>query len=366
MLKHLCILAALCFPALGQFTPPNTGGGGPSAVSCSSITGTPSITNYILSATGTGNACAWGPPTGGGGMVFPGAGIGNSTGSAWGTSFIAGTTANNLLQLDSSGNIGIAGKVSSGAGGSATGGIDMAFGTSANLGGNPAAGKLTLFLNSANSNHLSSLDASSNVVDLQATSGGGGTIGLGLTAPVAGNFAWVNQGSAVLDTSLNQIGISAPSAAGESWRIQEAALPGATPWTLTTAIEIGSLASENFQSVAIGVKDAGNAKILAFKGLLSSSGALSMTVTTYSNATTGVANLKTASLQNTPTYLLWLRIVNDGTNFTFYYSPSGIQWVQFFVSAVNTYLTAPSTAFFAVDASPNFGNAASLVSWRFQ
>lgn len=67
MLRNLSLLAALCLPLLGQFTPPNTGGGGPSAVSCSSITGTPSITNYILSATGTGNACAWGPPTGGGG-----------------------------------------------------------------------------------------------------------------------------------------------------------------------------------------------------------------------------------------------------------------------------------------------------------
>jgi hypothetical protein len=35
-------------------------------------------------------------------QVYPGAGVGNSTGSAWGTSYTVGTAANNLLQLNSS------------------------------------------------------------------------------------------------------------------------------------------------------------------------------------------------------------------------------------------------------------------------
>lgn len=39
------------------------------------------------------------------GMVFPSAGIPLSTGSAWGNSYTAGTSANNLLQLDSLGRI---------------------------------------------------------------------------------------------------------------------------------------------------------------------------------------------------------------------------------------------------------------------
>lgn len=36
----------------------------------------------------------------GGSMVYPGAGVPNSTGSAWGTSYTVGTAANNLVQLD--------------------------------------------------------------------------------------------------------------------------------------------------------------------------------------------------------------------------------------------------------------------------
>lgn len=40
------------------------------------------------------------PPAGGGGsMVYPGAGVPNSTGSAWGTSYGVGTSANQLVQL---------------------------------------------------------------------------------------------------------------------------------------------------------------------------------------------------------------------------------------------------------------------------
>ena len=46
------------------------------------------------------------PPAGGGGsMTYPGAGVANSTGSAWGTSYTVGTAANNLVQLDSSGKL---------------------------------------------------------------------------------------------------------------------------------------------------------------------------------------------------------------------------------------------------------------------
>jgi hypothetical protein len=42
---------------------------------------------------------------GAGGMVYPGAGVANSTGSAWGTSYTVGTGANNLLQLNASSQI---------------------------------------------------------------------------------------------------------------------------------------------------------------------------------------------------------------------------------------------------------------------
>lgn len=42
---------------------------------------------------------------GGGGMIYPGAGVANSTGAAWGTSYTVGSAANNLVRLDALGRL---------------------------------------------------------------------------------------------------------------------------------------------------------------------------------------------------------------------------------------------------------------------
>lgn len=52
---------------------------------------------------GSGGPAAWGAGGGGGSMVYPGAGVPNSSGSAWLTSYAVGTAANDLVQLDGSG-----------------------------------------------------------------------------------------------------------------------------------------------------------------------------------------------------------------------------------------------------------------------
>jgi hypothetical protein len=46
-----------------------------------------------------------GGTSGGSGMTYPGAGVPNSTGSAWGTSYAAGASANDLVQLNASGQL---------------------------------------------------------------------------------------------------------------------------------------------------------------------------------------------------------------------------------------------------------------------
>ncbi len=56
----------------------------------------------VLTNDGSGNL-SW--AAGGGSMVYPGAGVPFSTGSAWGTSLTVGTGASNLVQLDESGKL---------------------------------------------------------------------------------------------------------------------------------------------------------------------------------------------------------------------------------------------------------------------
>jgi hypothetical protein len=65
------------------------------AVNSVTLTASGSASNY-LNASGTYTAVS------SGGMVYPSAGVANSTGSAWGTSYAVGTAANNLVQLNGS------------------------------------------------------------------------------------------------------------------------------------------------------------------------------------------------------------------------------------------------------------------------
>lgn len=208
------------------------------------------------------------------------------------------------------------------------------------------------------------LNIAGTVLNATATSGTGGIPGAPLTQPIAANFSWINQGTAILDTSNNQLTIYAPKdvADTESLRIQETSLPGST-WTLTAAILFGPIFCQNYASVGIGVKDTGNAKILFYKGFISGN---QTSVTEYSSATVGVANLKGPNNWSaySSNFLLWLRIVADSTNFTFSFSPNGgISFIPYYVVAKSGYLTSPAKAFFCVNADPGNDIAASLVSW---
>lgn len=109
-MKRLLLILMLAVASVGQ-TPP--GGGKVAAVvgprgdtlptTCSIgqlwvRTGVTSPGLY-----GCGTTDTWSiMEAGAGSMVYPGAGVPNSTGSAWGTSYTVGTSANNLVQLNGS------------------------------------------------------------------------------------------------------------------------------------------------------------------------------------------------------------------------------------------------------------------------
>lgn len=83
----------------------NTSG---NAATSTALASTPSLCPGGQAPTGilpNGNATGCEAVGGGGSQVYPGAGVANSTGSAWGTSYGVGTGSNDLLQLDSIGNM---------------------------------------------------------------------------------------------------------------------------------------------------------------------------------------------------------------------------------------------------------------------
>jgi hypothetical protein len=64
-----------------------------------SVAGNSTFQDVTINGTCSGAGC------GSGGMVYPSAGVANSTGSGWGTSYAVGTGANSLVQLNGSGQL---------------------------------------------------------------------------------------------------------------------------------------------------------------------------------------------------------------------------------------------------------------------
>ncbi len=90
-------IGAARVPVLNQNTTGN-------AATATALAGTPTLCSAGQAAGGilaSGNATGCFTPAGGGSMVYPGAGIANSTGTTWGTSFSVGNTGSSIPQLSS-------------------------------------------------------------------------------------------------------------------------------------------------------------------------------------------------------------------------------------------------------------------------
>lgn len=114
--QRLINVTALAPPSINyyfsfaQMTPP---------VNCASLGGVPLLSGSSWTCTSTS-----------GSMTYPSAGVANSTGSAWGTSYIVGTSANDLLQLNGSGQL------------PAVSGVNLTGLTFAQVGGSPTVAQI--------------------------------------------------------------------------------------------------------------------------------------------------------------------------------------------------------------------------------
>lgn len=142
---------------------------------------------------------------------------------------------------------------------------------------------------------------------------------------IDGDYAWINQSTSVIITANGPIILEAPASTGTSYRIRKKAAPS-TPYTI---------------SVAIMMRPSGDGD--TFVGLIfreSSTGKLHAFV--ISNQTTGELHLQLHRFTDEVTYsstqfdkgkpliaplpIVWLRIKDDGTNLTYFFSIDGQNW----------------------------------------
>lgn len=187
-----------------------------------------------------------------------------------------------------------------------------------------------------------------------------------MTPPVDGDFAWINQGTASVDTTNGGICLTVPAvAASVNWKIRKKAAP-ATPYVITAAFLLDSLFEAGWQA-ALCFRQASDGKLHVFSvqrypAAPTTSAALLLNSLIYSSPT----NFSAAYSQSPymAGSLAWLRIADNGTNRICSFSHDGQHWRVFHTVGRTTDLTATEVGFAVDNENATFLTAATLLSWK--
>lgn len=178
----------------------------------------------------------------------------------------------------------------------------------------------------------------------------------GMTLPVDGDFAWVNQGGAAITATGGALYLKAPTAAGENLRIRVKTAP-ATPYTITAAFLLNHM-NQNYSGGGLLFRQSSDGKIHTFSF----------------HATPGLSSLKWSSATASVAYyvgplfttrhLWWLQISDDGTNRIVRQSADGLNWIMFGTIGRTDYLTADQVGYLALAQSTTFDTGMTLLSWK--
>jgi hypothetical protein len=194
------------------------------------------------------------------------------------------------------------------------------------------------------------------------TSGGDGTLGaiapglgtvtwgpvFALTAPVDGDFAWVNQGGASTTTTTNAVSLAAPTNSGSSWRIRKKAAP-ATPYTIEVAFILNAVA-QDFVTTGFIWRQSSDGKFIV--------AGMSQDNTTFASAFDVALNAPHFSS------LVYMKCTDNGTNRIVYTSSDGLNWIQIHSVGRTDFLTADEVGFGLDVSNTTYPAAMTLVHWK--
>jgi len=184
------------------------------------------------------------------------------------------------------------------------------------------------------------------------------------TAPVSGDFAWINQDSATIDTTNGGVHLSNDSNGGTyGLNIRKKAAP-ATPYTITACFRFHDDAPAlGLSHCGLCFRQSSDGKVVAVGPAPGGAGAdFYFWNKKMTNATTFSAAYSTSNSKGLIAGLYWLRIGDDGTNRKTWVSCDGQHWLQQHSIGRTDFLTADEVGFF-IDP---FGSAIgmTLLSWK--
>jgi hypothetical protein len=192
---------------------------------------------------------------------------------------------------------------------------------------------------------------------------------LAFTAPVSGDFAWINQGGASIDTTTvpTAIYLAAPAGAGVNQRIRKKAQP-APPYTITAYL-IPHLQNINYNLAGICWRASGAGSLRGIEVYNDSAVSthtavirdVSYTSPTVFSVTNAVAGLGVYGCNGGGFYM---RLQHTGANIISSISNDGVNFTNLFTQAVGAFLTPDEVGFWAASTNATLDGGMWLLSWK--
>lgn len=186
-----------------------------------------------------------------------------------------------------------------------------------------------------------------------------------LVEPIDADFAWVNQGGASVDVSAGGIYLLAPAGGSSNNRIRKKAAPS-TPWTLTIGF-IPFTFDANYVTCGLALRESSTSKLIFF--LLGYVDNPVLRVERYTNETTFSADALTKTITNllaiNPAHIVYLRVLDNGTNLIYSYSIDGVHFRQFLSESRTAFMAGGPNeiGFFANGFNASYDSGIWLIHW---
>lgn len=178
------------------------------------------------------------------------------------------------------------------------------------------------------------------------------------TPPLSGDFAWINQGSATVDTTNGGVYLEVPASASQNIRIRKKAAL-ATPYTITIVV-LPNLWPANYALFSFGWRQSSDGKLAHFRFGYNAGWTLS---STKSTSVTADSADYTSGVGFNAFQPLFMQISDNGTNRICRYSMDGQHWIEFHTVSRTDFLT-PDEVFFGLDSRNSKISGVTLLSWK--
>lgn len=182
------------------------------------------------------------------------------------------------------------------------------------------------------------------------------------TAPIDSQFSWANQGTTTLTDYKHAITISDVSAGNTHQLRMRVKTAPATPYTIDAAFLYCLDTRQTYPGVGLLWRDSATSKIVTFWVL--NQGYPSISFEKFTNATTYASSYMNAASYQRTFGPIFLRIKDDGTNFSIWISGDGANWIQMDSNRSRTdFLANPDQIGFFIDPM-NTAATMTLLHWK--